>query len=94
MSFVVVNVQNKTRVRHPRTGRESYRTESAAEAARTRYIRTTGYADSDLKVMAMDAYRAQVPMRAVTNLMTGAVCLEPADTPWHCSVASESYWSA
>lgn len=30
----------------------------------------------------------------VQNLMTGQMVLESIDTPWCCSVASESYWSA
>jgi hypothetical protein len=102
MSFVVVDANTRCAVRHPRTGRESYSTEAAARAAKTRLIRLdmdaylnhTKYPRTDYEVMTSEAYRAQVPMREVTNLMTGAVCLERADTPWHCSVGSESYWSA
>lgn len=30
----------------------------------------------------------------VQNLMSGQMVLEAIDTPWCCSVASESYWSA
>lgn len=29
----------------------------------------------------------------VKNLMTGKIVKERFDTPWHCSVASESYWA-
>lgn len=91
MNFVVVNMSTRCAVKHPRTRRETYSTEAAARAAKTRMEKTLR---TPLEVMTGDAYRAQVPMREVTNLMTGAVCLEPADTPWHCSVASESYWCA
>lgn len=28
----------------------------------------------------------------VINIMTGQKVLEDINTPWHCSVASESYW--
>jgi hypothetical protein len=102
MGFVVVNMNTRCAVRHPRTGRDSYRTEASARAAKTRLIRLdmdaylnhTKYPRTDYEVMTVESYRAQVPMREVVNLMTGTVCLERADTPWHCSVASESYWSA
>ena len=32
--------------------------------------------------------------REVTNMMTGKTILERYDTPFACSVGSESYWSA
>lgn len=32
--------------------------------------------------------------RRVKNLMTQQWVDEPSDTPWFCSVASETYWSA
>lgn len=32
--------------------------------------------------------------REVTNLITGTTILERYDTPFACSVGSESYWSA
>ena len=32
--------------------------------------------------------------REVTNMMTGKTLLERYDTPFACSVGSESYWSA
>lgn len=35
-----------------------------------------------------------VKMRKVTNLMSGKVVEEPEDTPHHCSVGSETYWSS
>jgi hypothetical protein len=97
MSFVVVDSNTRCAVRHPRTGRETYQTEAAARAAKTRMERLAGEATlrvPAMMVMTVESYRAQVPMREVVNLMTGAVCLERADTPWHCSVGSESYWSA
>ena len=91
MSFVVVNTATRCAVRHPRSGRETYSTEAAARAAKTRMQKNS---HNTLEVMTAEAYRAQVPMREVTNLMTGKTVMEPADLPWHCSVGSESYWSA
>ena len=35
-----------------------------------------------------------IKMRKVTNLMSGKVVEEPEDTPHHCSVGSETYWSS
>jgi len=91
MSFVVVDANTRCAVRHPRSGRETYSTERSARAAKTRMQKNSHNA---LEVMTAEAYRAQVPMREVTNLMTGKKVMEPADLPWHCSVGSESYWSA
>jgi hypothetical protein len=35
-----------------------------------------------------------IKMRKVTNLMSGQIVEEPEDTPRHCSVGSETYWSS
>ena len=34
-----------------------------------------------------------VPMMKVRSLMTGQMIEIPADTPWCCNPASETYWS-
>jgi hypothetical protein len=34
-----------------------------------------------------------VYLREVTNLMTGTKVMERSDTPYYCSVSSETYWS-
>jgi hypothetical protein len=91
--FVVVDTYTKCKVIHPRTRKETYGTERAARAAATRIGKvkdTLGV----FVVMDVSTYQAQVPMREVTNLMTGKTVQESADTPWSCSVASESYWSS
>lgn len=44
-------------------------------------------------MVAIDKYRA-THYRTVTNLMTGELVKERLDTPFHCSVASETYWSS
>jgi hypothetical protein len=102
MQFVVIDLKTRCLVKHPRTRKETYSTERAAKAAKTRltkidmdaYLAGKKYPRSDYEVMDEATYKAQVPMREVTNLMTGATVLERADTPWHCSVGSESYWSS
>jgi hypothetical protein len=94
MHFVVVDLKTRCLVKHPRTRRETYNTERAARAALTRLAKTGNFSPLGLGVMDESTYKAQVPMREVTNLLTGATVLERADTPWHCSVASESYWSS
>lgn len=93
MSYVVVNVDSKVRVRHPRTGRETYRTKAAADAALTRYCTQAGYTRNMLAVMSYAEYRAQVPMITVINLMSGKPVEIAADTPWSCNPSSEAYWS-
>lgn len=92
MSFVVVNMSTRCAVKHPRTRRETYSTEAAARAAKTRMEKTLR---TDLEVMTGDAYRAQVPMREVTNLMTGEKVMLQADLVGSaCDPSTESYWSA
>jgi hypothetical protein len=91
--FVVVDTYTKCKVIHPRSRKETYETERAARAAVTRISKIKDTQGSFL-VMDIKSYEAQVPMREVTNLMTGEKVLERADTPWSCSVASESYWSS
>ncbi len=90
--FVVVDTHTRCKVKHPRTGKETYETYRAARAAATRISKIKDSMGSFL-VMDVASYEAQVPMREVTNLMTGQIVQERADLPWHCSVASESYWS-
>lgn len=92
MGYVLVHKEH--RIRHvtlPRAG-HSYKTVAAAKAALTR-ARGAGHTlESEWEIMEEQAYEAQVPWVEVTNRMTGEKVLERADTPWHCSVASESYW--
>ncbi len=91
--FVVVDMNTRCLV--PGKQRDMYVTRSAARAAVTRIMnKQDAHSPLTLEVMDMPTYRAQVPMREVTNLMTGETVQEPADLPWSCSVGSESYWSA
>ena len=102
MSYVVVDTNTRCAVTHPRTNKRVYETVSAARAAMTRlvkidmelYVSGKKYPRTDYEVMDTASYTAQVPMIEVTNLMTGKRVMERADTPWTCSVASESYWSS
>lgn len=48
-----------------------------------------------LQIADAETYRTQVCGKImVRNLMTGAMVEEAADTPYYCSVSSESYWSS
>lgn len=102
MGYVVVDKSTRCKVCHPRSGREWYETPAAARAAMTRlvkidmdaYLNKGKYPRTDYEVMEERDYEKQVPMREVRNLMTGQLVMERADTPWSCSVASESYWSS
>jgi hypothetical protein len=47
-----------------------------------------------LQIADLETYRAEVCGKImVQNLMTGEMVEEAADTPYYCSVSSESYWS-
>ena len=93
MAYVIVNRKTKLGVRHPRTGRTSYSTQSAAQAALTRLAKTHEAVSSDWVLMSTCDYTAQVPMIAVKSLMTGVEVQISADTPWSCNPSSETYWS-
>jgi molecular chaperone DnaK (HSP70) len=103
MAYVIVDANTRCSVRHPRTGKERYKTRAAAQAAATRMLNEGVLArlkdnatrmPTAVEIMDVAAYNAQVPMVEVTNLMTGKKVMERADTPWSCSVGSESYWSS
>jgi hypothetical protein len=47
-----------------------------------------------LQIADSETYRTEVCGKImVRNLMSGAMVEEAADTPYYCSVSSESYWS-
>jgi hypothetical protein len=93
MSYVIVDVATRCKVMFRPTRVDSWATERAAKAALTRMVKKTGYLRSELEVMEINAYNAQVPMVERVNLMTKKTYMERADTPNYCSPASESYWS-
>jgi hypothetical protein len=93
MAYVVVNRQ--TGVRHPRLPRNGgvYKTQAAAQAAITRYVKRHSPIAGEWQAMEATAYAEQVPMVTRVNLMTGQEYQERADTPLCCSPSSETYWS-
>lgn len=93
-SYVVVSRKTRCRVQGPGARKSFYGTRSLAQAAAKRLSSTSSDPQhGELEVMTMREYQAQVPMVEVTNRMTGKKVMERADTPYHCSVASEAYWS-
>lgn len=95
MAYVVYNVDTTAIVTERAYGKQYYATEAAAKAAKTRICRKKNIADNQLAVEDSKMYRALIAgTREVVNLMTGETVIESVNTPWHCSVASESYWSA
>lgn len=44
-------------------------------------------------ISTFDSIRANGATKMVRNLMTGQMVEIPADTPWCCNPASETYWS-
>ena len=95
MAYVVYNVNTTAIVTERAYGKQYYATEAAAKAAKTRICRKKNIADDQLAVENNKMYQALIAgTREVVNLMTGETVIESVNTPWHCSVASESYWSA
>ena len=87
MAYVVYNVNTTAIVIERAYGKQYYATEAAAKAAKTRICRKKNIEDSA-------AYHLLIAgTREVINLMSGETVRESVNTPWHCSVASESYWA-
>jgi hypothetical protein len=94
MPYVVVDKHTRCRHTVVHRQRDSYATLPAARAAVSRSISKGVLSNYSYEIMTVADYNQQVPMREVTNLMSGKQVLERADTPRSCSVASETYWSS
>ncbi len=94
MAYVVYNLDTTAIVTERAYGKQYYATEAAAKAAKTRICRKTNTAENLLAVQDSQMYHMLIAgTREVVNLMSGETVRESVNTPWHCSVASESYWS-
>jgi hypothetical protein len=91
MSYVIVAKGTGLIVTDGPNKSRAYKTYGAARATRTRLCRKAGWSAGELSIVARDTYQA--PMKKVRNLMSGAEIEIPADTPWCCNPASETYWS-
>ena len=69
---------------------------AAAKAALTRTAKKDPKINrDDFLVAEYDQFHSTIEKtEMVTNIMTGSQVPERVNTPWHCSVQSESYWSA
>ena len=94
MGYVVYNIQSTRTVNEKRWGRETFKTEAAAKAARTRMIKRLKYDGTQLAVAEVAFYTKKIAGTVTrTNLMTGKTYQESVNTPSCCSPASEAYWS-
>lgn len=94
MAYVVYDINSTQTVNEKRWGRETYKTEAAAKAARTRMIKRLKYDANSLAISDVAFYTKHVA-KTVTkiNIMTGLPYEESVNTPLCCSPASETYWS-
>lgn len=91
MGYVVVDMNRRTKLRHPNTRTEYYLTEASAKAARTRFMATGHY--ERLEVMSVDDYLKQVPVVTVRNMMSGKPVQIRADEAGGCTDPSTNrYW--
>jgi len=80
----------------------TYKTMAAALAAITRYANSRGYLETNPQhpkyryAVADTAYFYSLIEKRVkkVNLMSGAEYTESVNTPFACSLASETYWSS
>ena len=94
MAYVVYNIETTQTVNEKRFGRETYKTEAAAKAARTRMIKRIKFDPNQLAVAEVAFYTQNIAAIVTrTNLMTGKTYQESVNTPMCCSPASETYWS-
>ena len=98
MGYVVYEKESTRRIDMLNGGprdTESYATERAAKAARTRFLKAQMvYGAEDIAIAeAREFYNNIEKKRIVKNLMTGEDVEIDANTPWCCNPASETYWS-
>lgn len=102
MGYVVYEVESTRIIAEKRWGKDSYATEGAAKAARTRMLkkprRVNGsvftYKPEELAVAEVSHYRANIEkMVERINMMSGKKYIESINTPNYCSPSSEAYWS-
>ena len=94
MAYVVYNIETTQTVNEKRFGRETYKTEAAAKAARTRMIKRIKFDPNQLAVAEVAFYTQNIAATVTrTNLMTGKTYQESVNTPMCCSPSSETYWS-
>lgn len=89
MSFVIYHDES-TRTHRSKTRKESWETEAAAKAERTR-----AKLDPDVwKIELYDVFRATIELKVRRrNIMSGNWFTESVNTPGFLSPASEAYWS-
>ncbi len=93
MAYVVYNVESTAIVTERAYGKQYYATEAAAKAAKTRICRKKNIAENQLAVQDSKMYQMLIAgTHMVRNALTGELVEESVNTPWNCSVASESYW--
>lgn len=93
MAYVVYNKETTVTMRAKAYGKEYYATEAAAKAFLTRMVKM-GYRKEDFAVAEIGYFRENIEKyETVTNLMTGEPVRQSVNTPYYCSVASETYWS-
>lgn len=91
MSYVIVMNETNKIVSTRAYGKDRYATETAAKAGATRLVKKGKLVRGEFTVYDINDMPRKTHM--VTNLMTGAQVEEDVNTPYSCSVASESYWS-
>ncbi len=73
----------------------SFATEGAAKAALTRACKAdTSLVKEDFLITDHVKFAGIEKTHMVTNIMTQKQVKESVNTPWSCSVASETYWSS
>lgn len=92
MTHVIYNVET-TRLLTV-GGTHLFKSARSAKIRLTKAIKSGHAVEGQWKIAELDDYELNIEKQVrVTHALTGEICLEPASTPWYCSVASESYWS-
>jgi len=91
MSYAIVLNETGVTVKTRAYGKEMYATERAAKAGATRLIKKGKLMSGMFTIYEANSIPERTHM--VRNLMTGKMVEESVNTPYTCSVASESFWS-
>lgn len=79
--------------RNPHADKRYFKTAAGAKRSMTCANRNAGKTVYNWVHQSWFLLAYPVGMKTVKNLMTGQDIQIPADTPWSCNPASETYWS-
>jgi len=88
MTYVVFNTDTTVLM-----DQRQHKTERAAKMALTRAVNQGHFRREDMTIATYSDFKLVEKSHVVKHALTGKDVVEAVNTPYHCSVASESYWA-